>query len=153
VPELSHPKVETAIRAAQERWMEAWRIGDRATLERLLAPEFALVVSAHPTAHVDRAMWLKTALNGYSCESFRYDKMQVRDFGDLVVVSSLATQRATALGKDRSGTFFLTDVWRPGLDGEWQVIARYSSHPEPSTASADALHEASVKSSPTQIPP
>jgi ketosteroid isomerase-like protein len=122
--------------------MEAWRTGDRATLERVLAPEFALVVSAHPAARMDRALWLEKALDGYSCESFRYDEMQVRDFGDVIIVSSLATQRATALGQDRSGTFFLTDVWRPGMDGEWQVIARYSSHPEPFTASADALHRA-----------
>jgi hypothetical protein len=68
--------------------------------------------------------------------------MQVRDFGDVVVVSSLATQRATAFGEDRSGTFFLTDVWRATPDGAWQVIARYSSYPEPATASADALHRA-----------
>jgi hypothetical protein len=68
--------------------------------------------------------------------------MQVRDFGDFVVVSSLATQHATAFGKDRSGTFFLTDVWRKISVDEWQVIARYSSHPEPATPSANALQAA-----------
>ena len=140
--ELNRPEIADEIRAQQERWMAAWVANDRATLERMLAPEFALVVSAQPHARVERAAWLRTAGTEYTCQEFRYEAMQVRDFGDVVVVSSLATQRATAFGKDRSGTFFLTDVWRAGEDGRWQVIARYSSYAEPGTASAQALHAA-----------
>jgi ketosteroid isomerase-like protein len=142
MPEMNRPEVAAEIRAQQEAWMAAWIANDRAMLERLLAPEFALVVSARPEARVDRAMWLRTAGTEYTCEAFRYDAMQVRDFGDVVIVSSLATQRATAFGQDRSGTFFLTDVWRISSDGAWRVIARYSSHAEPATASAQALHAA-----------
>jgi len=140
--ELSRPDVASEIVALQEAWMAAWIANEGAVLERMLAPEFALVVSARPEARVDRAAWLRTAGGEYSCESFRYDAMQVRDFGEVIVVSSLATQRATAFGQDRSGTFFLTDIWRPGADGAWQVIARYSSHAEPATPSARALHAA-----------
>jgi len=140
--ELSRPEVVAAIIAQQEAWMAAWIANDRAVLERTLAPEFALVVSARPEARVDRAAWLRTAGTEYTCETFRYAGMQVRDFGDVVVVSSLATQRATAFGQDRSGTFFLTDIWRVGAEGRWQVIARYSSYGEPATASAQALHAA-----------
>lgn len=142
MPELNRPEVAAEIRAQQEAWMAAWIANNRAMLERLLAPEFALVVSARPEARVDRATWLRTAGTEYTCETFRYDKMQVRDFGDVVIVSSLATQRATAFGQDRSGTFFLTDVWRVSSGGAWQVIARYSSHAEQATASAQALHAA-----------
>jgi hypothetical protein len=142
MPELSRPAVVAEITVLQEAWMRAWIANDRAVLERTLAPEFALVVSARPEARVDRAAWLRTAGGDYTCESFRYDAMQVRDFGEVIAVSSLATQRATAFGEDRSGTFFLTDIWRPGVDGAWQVIARYSSHAEPATASAQALHAA-----------
>jgi ketosteroid isomerase-like protein len=147
MPESSRPAVAAEVRARQEAWMAAWIANDRATLERILAPEFALVVSAQPEARVDRAAWLRTAGTEYTCESFRYDGMQVRDFGEVVVVSSLATQRATAFGRDRSGTFFLTDIWRrAGDDGAWQVIARYSSYAEPATASARALHAATRES-------
>jgi|SRR5215203_2670501 len=140
--ELNRPEVAAEIRAQQDAWMAAWIANDRAALERILAPEFALVVSAQPEARVDRAAWLRTAGTEYRCDAFRYEGMQLRDFGDVVVVSSLATQRATAFGRDRSGTFFLTDIWRAGENGAWQVIARYSSYAEPSTASAQALHAA-----------
>ena len=143
MPELDRPDVAAAVRAQQEAWMAAWIANDRATLERILAPEFALIVSSRAESRMERAAWLRTAGTEYTCEEFRYDGMKLRDFGDVVVVSSLATQRATAFGQDRSGTFFLTDVWRMGADGAWQVIARYSSYPEPGTASAQALHAAS----------
>lgn len=142
MPELNRPDVVDEIRKLQEAWMEAWIANDRAVLERILAPEFALVVSARPEARVDRAAWLRTASTEYTCDTFRYDAMQVRDFGDVAVVSSVATQRATAFGQDRSGSFFLTDVWRTDDDGMWRVIARYSSYAEPNTASARALHAA-----------
>jgi len=141
-PDTNRSDVVASIRQLQDAWMEAWIARDRATLERLLAPEFALVVSARPEARVERDAWLRTAGTEYVCESFRYDGMQLRDLGEIVVASSLATQRATAFGQDRSGTFFLTDIWRRGSDGEWQVIARYSSYPEPGTVSAAALHDA-----------
>jgi hypothetical protein len=36
-------------------------------------------------------------------------------------------------GNDRSGTFFITDIWRKTADG-WRVAERHSSRPEPATA-------------------
>ena len=140
----ARPDVERIIRGLQDRWMQAWRERDRETLEQLLAPDFALVVSARPSQSVARAAWLPAALSGYSCDAFEYRDMQMRDFGDFVVVSSIGVQRATAFGVDRSGEFFLTDLWRPRTDGTWQVFARYSSHPEPQTLSANALAAATA---------
>jgi hypothetical protein len=68
--------------------------------------------------------------------------MKVRILDDVAVVSSIAVQRATAFGVDRSGAFFLTDVWQRSGDHTWQVVARCSSHPKPSTSSAEARREA-----------
>jgi ketosteroid isomerase-like protein len=140
--ESDRPKVVRLIRELQDQWMAAWRDKDSATLERILAPEFALVISASPTQSFPRAAWLRTAGSGYECTEFSYRDMQVRDFGDVVIVSSLFRVRATAFGVDRSGDFFLTDVWRPGADGAWQVIARYSSVPESVNASIQAINNA-----------
>ena len=140
--EFNRPDVVTLIRGLQEQWMAAWRDKDSATLERILAPEFALIISASPSQTFPRAAWLRTAGSGYDCTEFSYRDMQVRDFGDVVVVSSIFRVRATAFGADRSGEFFLTDVWRPDVNGQWQVIARYSSLPEPFNASIRAIRDA-----------
>jgi hypothetical protein len=64
--------------------------------------------------------------------------MLVRVFGDIAVIASVATQVASVHGVDRSGRFFLTDVWRRVGD-TWQVIERHSSHPEPHSQSAAAV--------------
>ena len=45
---------------------------------------------------------------------------------DLAAVSLLLTQKASREGQDRSGDFYVVDIWRKHGDG-WQMIARYSS--------------------------
>ena len=123
-----------------DRWMQAWVRKDRAMLEESLAPDFALIVSATPTQRLDRASWLATACTRYTCTEFRYRDVQVRDLGNgIAVMSSIAEFRAEIDGIPRTGPMFLTDVWRRGEDGIWQVCARYSSHPEPGGASPAAV--------------
>ena len=127
------------------RWMQAWVAKDSAVLEDSLAPDFALVVSATPLARLDRAAWLATATTRYTASTFRYRDVQVRDLGGgMAVISAIAEFRAEIDGLARNGPLFVTDVWRLGEDGRWQVCARYSAHPElasPSAAAVQGLHE------------
>lgn len=127
------------IEGLSDRWMQAWVRRDRAVLEETLAPDFALVVLASPRRRLDRADWLATACTRYTCSLFRYRDVQVRDLGAVAVMSSIAEFTAEIDGIDRSGAFFLTDVWRRAADGRWQVCARYSAHPEPAGASSAAV--------------
>jgi ketosteroid isomerase-like protein len=128
-----------AVLDRSKRWMEAWVAQDRAALEDSLAPDFALIVSATPERQFDRARWLATC-DQYICTRFAYREVQVRQLAPgLAVMSAVADQDAILGGADRSGSFFLTDVWRLEPDGHWRVCARYSSHPEPAGASVDAL--------------
>lgn len=108
-------------------------------LEDSLAPDYALIVSAMPERRMDRALWLATC-DTYRCTSFRYRDVQVRELSPgMAVMSSIAEQQAAMNGVDRSGAFFLTDVWRLEPDGQWRVCARYSSHPEPVGTSSQTL--------------
>ncbi len=127
------------IEELSDRWMQAWVRKDRAVLEESLAPDFALIVSATPVRRLDRAAWLATACTRYTCTEFRYRDVQVRDLGPLAVMSAIAEFSAQIDGIPRCGPLFLTDVWRRGEDGRWQVCARYSSHPEPTGASSAAI--------------
>ncbi len=129
---------EQELKRLSVAWMQAWKERDRATLERLLAEDFVLVLSASPERPVGRARWLEMALGGYTCESFEYKRQNVRLLGDTAIVASVYTQRASVAGQDRSGDFFLTDVWQQ-RGGRWQVVARYSSKPEGVSASSGAV--------------
>lgn len=133
--------IAATISERSDRWMQAWVQQDRSALEDSLAPDFALIVSAMPNERFERARWLATC-DIYRCSSFAYRGVQVRELGPgLAVMSAIAEQQASLGGADRSGAFFLTDVWRREPDGQWRVCARYSSHPEPGGASAKALGE------------
>lgn len=127
------------IERAATRWMQAWVALDRAVLEDSLAQDFTLTVSAFPTRPMTRRVWLATC-DRYRCSRFAYRDVQVRAIADgIAVMSSIAEQEATLDGNDRSGAFWLTDLWRREGDGTWRVFARFSSYPEPGRPSADAL--------------
>ena len=128
------------IEHLSNRWMQAWRECDRATLDAILAPDFELVSSALPACRFDRQTWLTAALGPYRCRVFRYRDVQVRDLGGgYALMSAVGGQIAEVAGVDRSGAFFLTDVWRGTAAGNWQVCARHTSHPEPAGEAAAVL--------------
>jgi ketosteroid isomerase-like protein len=129
------------IAQLSDRWMQAWVARDRAVLEEMLAPDFALVVSATPTRRLERADWLATACSRYTCSQFAYRDVQVRDLGPVAVMSSIAEFTAEIDGIARNGPLFLVDVWRRDDGDRWQVCARYSAHPEPPGLSSAAVQE------------
>lgn len=118
-----------AVRAASERWMRAWVDQDLAALDRFLAPDYTLVIGNAPANIVSRAEWL-SMIPRYVCTRFAYRDVQCRALDGLVLMSAIAEQQASVDGIDRSGRFFVTDIWRRHGDG-WQVAARYSTRAEP----------------------
>ena len=137
MPQSNSPSL-SEILDLESRWMAAWRERDRAMLESILAPDFALIVSAQPENQIDREAWLSQALGPYVCRSLEFRGALVRNISDLAVFSAIAKQDASVGGVDRSGEFFVTDVWRQTRDG-WNVVARYSSQPEPPGDSSRAI--------------
>ena len=117
------------ILGASERWMRAWQDQDRSALEALLAPDFALVVATAPHYQFDREDWIDLAVGTYRCIRFAYEHIQFhRLTDDIVAMSAIADFDATLGKQDRSGRFFVVDLWKRKGSG-WQVSARYSSPP------------------------
>ena len=115
------------FKALEEEWSNAIRAQDVAKLEQFLRPEYTLTVArAGKLGHTDRASWLQNAASIYVLHEFRFDEVVVREYGEVAVVSSRYTQRATVDGRDRSGESFLTDIWVKSGD-RWQVSARYAT--------------------------
>jgi len=117
-----------ALRQLEQELGEAALHGfkDIGVMERLVAPEFTLRMSDAPQMSVPRASWGQPS-STYKVESFEERYHAARKLADdLAVVSLLLTQKATREGSDRSGDFYVVDIWKKHLD-RWQVIARYSS--------------------------
>ena len=66
------------VEERSNRWMKAWVAQDRATLEEMLAPDYALIVSSVADRSIDRATWLATC-DRYIARSFQYRDVQNRE--------------------------------------------------------------------------
>jgi hypothetical protein len=99
---------------------------DTETMARLIGPEFTQRVSDAPERSLPRSLWGQAG-SDYKIESYEERHHAARRLSDdLAVVSLLLTQKATFTGRDRSGDFYLVDIWKKRGD-RWQLIARYSS--------------------------
>lgn len=130
--------------AASTRWMQAWMDQDRAALDEFLAPDFALIISTVPTKPFQRADWLDTAVTAYVCTRFAYEDVHCRRISaDVVAMSAIANFDAAIGGVDRSGRYFVTDLWLRTNESAhgWQICARYSSRPGELDASVSAMLE------------
>lgn len=104
---------------------------DTKALERLVGAEYTLRVGDAPEESYSRVPWMDSLRPGnphpYKVESFHEQYYAARRLTDnLAVVSLLLTQKAIYSGGDRSGDFYLVDVWKKTGDN-WQIIARYST--------------------------
>src|SRR6266508_3573402 len=124
----SDPQLTDLLRQLEQELDEAALHGfkDTKTMERLVSPEFTQRVSDAPERSIPRSLWGQPS-SSYKIESIEGRHHAARKLtGELAVVSLLLTQQATADGRDRSGDFYVVDIWKKRGD-RWQMIARYSS--------------------------
>jgi hypothetical protein len=119
------------LRQLEQQFGEATMHRDSQAVDRLLGPDFTLRVGDDPDRSIPRALRMENLRaegpQEYKLESFEERYYAARRLTDnLAVMSLLATQKASFAGRDRSGDFYLVDVWKKS-DGNWQIIARYST--------------------------
>ena len=96
-----------AILGLVRRWTDAERSGDPETLAPLLADDFVLV---GPLGFMlDKQQFLGSRRSGdLKHDSFTFDDVQVRVYGDSAVVVGTQTQKSAYQGRDASGRFRVT---------------------------------------------
>ena len=125
-PTTDHSSV-AELRTLEQAWMEAWRQRDRATCERLLAPDFLLTSARGVLLSKDE--WLENAMGPFVCEAFEWLELQVRLLtADVALVHAKAQQRARVGEHDWSGVFLVTDTWVRRAE-RWQVVSRHGTGP------------------------
>jgi hypothetical protein len=127
-PTDTDPQLTEQLRQLEQELGEAELHGfkDTEIMERLVGPEFTVRFSDAPQISVPRSQWGQSS-STYKVESFeeRYHAAR-RLADDVAVVGLVLSQKATRDGRDRSGDFYVVDVWKK-CDDRWQIIARYSS--------------------------
>ena len=126
-PAVVDPAV-AEITQLEEQWGQAFVTRDFAFIERIVAPEYRLVVASPDGKYsiTRRAEWMKSG-QAFKSYAFAVETVDINRVGDTAVASAqgMWTVSRKAGEAPRSTRFFVTDTWvRRG--GRWQVIHRYS---------------------------
>ena len=113
-------RVEQELRNLVRAWDDAYVKGDVATLDGLLAPEFAFVGGPKKAEYLD-----SFKSRAFIVESAVSTEIQVQVYGDSAVLTGLDTIR----GKNKDQTvvtrWLYMDVWIK-RSGKWQCVKTYS---------------------------
>jgi ketosteroid isomerase-like protein len=122
------PLIEQELVKLENEWARAWQQPDPAALESILADDFTLTSSRSKGEITNKRQYIDTTLKLVRGESYSFEKMTVRIYGDTAVINAQFQQTATFAGQDWSGEFLLTDVWVKRGE-RWRVVARHASRP------------------------
>src|ERR1700694_3964208 len=119
--------VSATILALENKWNAAYKRGDIATMESLLADDFIITVEDGST--LSKSGYI--AHNGDSTvhvEVTEMSDLKVRMHGNIVVVTGAYHDNGLFKGKSYESRDRFTDVWM-NIKGTWQVIASHYSIP------------------------
>ena len=115
------------ILALEDKWNAAYKRGDIATMESLLATDFIITVEDGST--FSKSGYI--AHNGDSTVHIEITEMSgvnVRMHGNTAVVTGAYHEKGLSKGKPYEFRDRFTDVWM-SVNGKWQVIASHYSIP------------------------
>jgi ketosteroid isomerase-like protein len=120
--------------ALEHAWANAMQTRDISKLQEMVADDFfvTIAIEGAPLRKTERAQWLAFMPN-YEIIEMTLGDFHVNVYENVGVVNLMWTQRARVNGGERSGTFFITDIWHNTETG-WRVAQRHSSRPEPANA-------------------
>ena len=128
------------IETMEHRWMRAWVNEDVRALKAITSRNFILLTASKPPAILDRPSWLEAATKRYLCSSYRFGDIYVQEVGGLAMFAAPVDLKATMDGRDWSGTFFVTDIWRKGrVRRGWKLAQRILSTPDERPELAKAI--------------
>ena len=113
------------IETMEHRWMRAWVNGDMRALKGITAKNFILLTGSKPPAILDRPSWIEAAAERWDCSSYRFGDIYVREVGGIALFTAPVELKATMDGRDWSGHFWVSDLWRKGrVRRGWKLAQR-----------------------------
>ena len=128
--EIDVAKLVESPRSAEERVMDitqaacdAFRLGDTAAAERLLAPEFTLISSRATVQTRDQAI-AEIRAGGTRYDDFRNHGMSARVYGDAAVVQGITSLKGVSDGQPFAVDVRFTDTL-VRRQGEWKIVVSH----------------------------
>jgi uncharacterized protein (TIGR02246 family) len=114
------------LREIQQELSAAWAARDRATIERLIAPDWTVThIEGQRLTRAD-VFQMMFGSDVTQSEPSTVDEVNVRVFGDAAVVTGRTHARGTQAGVPYDITLRFTDVF-VRCDGQWQAVASHAT--------------------------
>ena len=117
--------IEDELQSVLDEWNRAILERDVAAADELLDDDYVLTSAGGVAPHLPRAAWLN-ALTQIETRSIDVDIVAVRSFGDIAVVASRLRWDARFDGRDLTGDYAVTDIFRYA-EGRWRATWRVST--------------------------
>lgn len=130
------------IETMENRWMRAWLQGDKRALKAATARDFILLVGSRPPVLLDNRSLIEAATTRWLCSSFRFGTLYVRKVGTVALFAGRLEMETTIDGKEWSGVFWVTDLWKKGqIRRGWRLAQRVISRIEDKPEVPSAIRE------------
>ena len=121
-------QTELEIKKLAHDWLDAVRLRDAASLDRILAEDF-LISGWQPEGRLaDKQFYVEDCMRPVNIQegSYRFDRWQVRRYGETAVANCILDIHAIVNGHEWGAEVLITDVWIRERDA-WRVVTRHSS--------------------------
>lgn len=102
----------------------AWVARDAKAMKKLTARDAMLMVGTLPPQLLDRPSFLAAMERGFACTRFALREVIVRPYGKTAWFVAGAELELALGPKVWSGSFLVTDLWRKGAFGGWNLAER-----------------------------
>jgi ketosteroid isomerase-like protein len=118
-----------AIVAQETKWNDAYKRGDPAAMESLLADDFIITVE-DGTTYSKTGYLAHTADSELRVQISAMSDMKVRMHGSIAIVTGAYHEKGTSKGRPYESHDRFTDVWtKTKTNPGWQVLASHYSIP------------------------
>ena len=121
-------RTEQEIKKLAHDWLDAVRLRDATTLDRILADDF-LISGWQPEGRLaDKQFYVEDCMRPVNIQegSYKFDRWHVRRYGETAVVNCILDIHAIVDGHEWGAEVLITDVWVRERD-TWRVVTRHSS--------------------------
>lgn len=116
--------IAAIIEAHELRIMQSWMHRDAGAIRKIVARDFMMIVGTDPPELLDRPSFLAAIDNGLRCTGFRLNEALLRRHGRSAWYTAGAELEMRLGGKDWSGKFLVTGLWRNYRIGGWKLVER-----------------------------
>lgn len=129
------------IEAQELRLMQAWMHRDAATIRKLAARDFMMIVGTNPPELLDRPSLVAAIERDFRCTGFKLGESVVRQHGRSAWYSAGAQLELELGRKDWSGRFLVTGLWYKFRIGGWKLVERSLSGVDAQEDLADSIRK------------